>query len=427
MTNTPVVERLQNFGKPSVWLEFSPLAQANGSLNLGQGFPDWEPPEFIDHIAQEKITDKKFSQYARSAGHMNLCESIAQMYSPKLKRTICPKSEIVVSNGASQGIFLALMSLINPGDEVILFEPAFDIYAGAIAMAGGTSRYIPMRAPEGLKDANDFYIDMEELESNINERTKAMILNSPHNPTGKVFHKEEYEAIAAILKKYPQIKVISDEVYEHLVYDGETHIPFATIDGMFERTLSIYSAGNTFSITGWKIGWMIGPQDLIKWAAIAQQWVVFSVATPLQEVVAEAMIKAGDPYQGEASYYDWIRNQYQNKRDLLISNLSQSPLKTIKPKGSFFILADSSGLKFDSSKAHPQLLNLMAEDKISVDSETLTDPSYNACRHLSCEFGITPIPTSAFYTKSHRHLADRYIRLAFCKEDKILNQVQDKF
>ena len=183
-----------------------------------------------------------------------MCHTIAENYQPTLSRSICPETEILVTNGASQGIYLSLVSMVEKGDEVILIEPAFDIYGGAVAMAGGTARYLPLRSPDKISDSNDFYLDYDELEETINEKTKVLILNSPHNPTGKVFSESEYKEIARILRKYPNVKVISDEVYEHLVFDGHKHIPFACIDEMGERTLSIYSAENIFS--DWLEDWL---------------------------------------------------------------------------------------------------------------------------------------------------------------------------
>lgn len=411
--------RFEQFGSPSVWLEFSPLATACDAVNLGQGFPGWDPPEFVTGFGQDMLGKGEYAQYARSAGSQILARSIATHYGPRLGKTLRWDRDIIVTVGCSEAIFLCLMALLDPGDEVLLLEPAFDIYGGAIAMMGGKAAYVPLT----LGADAQFHLDYAALEASITPHTKALILNTPHNPTGKVFSKDELQSLGLILKKHPQIVVISDEVYEHLVYDEAKHIPFATIPGMAERTLSLYSAGKTFSITGWKIGWVIGPEVLIKRLQIAQQWVVFSVATPLQAAVAHCLDAAPQPYQGFSNFYDWLKNDYQIRRDVLWNGLTQAGLASIKPSGSFFIPVDLSNVpKRFSTDALGDYPRFATSHQIAYDPETLERLDYNFCRQLSRLHKVTPIPLSAFSDPSKTSHSLQTIdtqppmaRFAFCK------------
>lgn len=426
MPPIPVADRLKPFGGPSVWLEFSPLSQHMKSCNLGQGFPDWQPPAFVKEIAAEAIVDPKYFQYARSAGQPQLNETISEIYGAMHGRSICPNREVLVTDGASEAIYLSLLSFVNPGDEVIIIEPFFDIYAGALGMVGGVPRHCPLRPRDGIRSSGEYDLDLDELKALLSPKTKAIILNSPHNPTGKVFSREEYQGIAACLEPWPEVVVISDEVYEHLVFDGASHVPFAQIDGMADRTLSIYSAGKTFSITGWKIGWIVGPQHLMKAVQIAQQWIVFSVATPLQEVVARALKQGLEPYEGVPSYYRWLAGLYEKKRDFLCDGLEQANLRVIRPQGSFFIVAETSGMGLDLKAPPQEVLDFVEKGQLMVDQNTLDDPSYNFCRHLTVSKGVTPIPITAFMSKERKSIGEDFARFAFCKENHVLLEARNR-
>jgi len=256
--------RLDGLDKPTVWHEFSPLASQYNSVNLGQGFPDWDPPNFAIESMKMAI-DPKYNrhanQYARSAAHLPLANILAEEYTLKLGRddAINPETEVATAVGCSNALYCALQGLVGPGDEVIMLEPAFDIYMAQVKISGATSKFVPLRSKPvasksedtttKTKTANEmFTLDMNELENAITERTKVFILNTPHNPTGKMFTKDELYQISNILQKYPQVVVISDEVYEHIVFDPENspHIPIASIPGMYDKTLTLSSSGKTF-------------------------------------------------------------------------------------------------------------------------------------------------------------------------------------
>ena len=296
--------RLDGLDRPTVWHEFSPLAVEHQSINLGQGFPDWQPPEFCLRALQKSINDNQANQYARSQAHLSLANVLAEEYSERFDRDVNPATQIATATGCTNVLYCALQGLIDKGDEVVLLEPAFDIYSSQVQMAGGTCVYCPLRPSES--DGNDqtassasraFQLDLNELEACINSKTKVLILNTPHNPTGKIFSKKELEGISKIVQKHPQLTIISDEVYEHIVFDTtkEPHISIATIPGMWDQTLTISSSGKTFSCTGWKVGWAVGPPHLVAVVAAVQQWVNFSAVTPTQDAIAQALLQARQP------------------------------------------------------------------------------------------------------------------------------------
>ncbi|SMF25435.1 aminotransferase class I/II-fold pyridoxal phosphate-dependent enzyme [Pseudobacteriovorax antillogorgiicola] len=417
MTTPPSPERA------SVWLEFSPLAQACSSINLGQGFPDWAPPPFVQVAAQEACQGSKFSTYARSPGHMPLVDEIAKAYCPKLDRSIDPKKNVLVTVGASEAIYLAIRSHIKAGNEVVLLEPAFDIYFGALRMAGATVKSVPLDIPGRCQSSEDITIPWDKIRSALSDKTRAIIINTPHNPTGKVFTPAECQQLATVLEPYPNCLVIADEVYEHLVYDHKKHVPIARTPGLASKTLSIYSAGKTFSVTGWKIGWVIGDRDLIYPMQLNQQWVVFSVATPLQEAIARSLQQAELAFDNQKTYYEALTSLYEGKRDRLIQGLRDIGFHPMNPEGSFFVCCDiSSG--FSSYQGLPKdLPELYQRHGIDWDHDTQSLLDYNVVRHLSLSKGVTTIPTSAFFVPSHRHGSNcHWIRFAFCKSDHLLDQ-----
>jgi len=415
--------RVKSFDQPSVWLEFSPLAKVTDSVNLGQGFPDWAPPQFVQDAAKESVSGAQFSSYARSAGHLNLTSVLAQEYEEQLNHKIDPQKDIVVTVGASEAIYLSIMSFIDKNDEVVIIEPAFDIYFGALAMAEANVKAVSLiPESENISSSAELVLDWDALEKTLNEKTKAIMLNTPHNPTGKVFSKDELTRLANLLKKYPDCLVITDEVYEHLVFDQKEHISIASIEGMYERTISIFSAGKTFSVTGWKVGWIIGPEKLIKRIQLAQQWVVFSVSTPHQEAIARSLIEAKKPYEGFNNYYDWFRHQFDRKRKLLFEGLKSAGLKPILPEGSFFIVCDIKGINIHKSEDLKKIQKWHNDGQINIDENTLELFDYNFCRSLSIQKNVTSIPTSAFYLEEHKENGSSWARFAFCKDESLIEQ-----
>ena len=271
----PVAQRVRGFG-PTVFAEFTALANQTGAVNLGQGFPNFPAPDFVKAAAQAAIA-ADLNQYARSAGHPRLVQALAALYSPLFGRSLDPFSEVVVTVGATEGIFAAMQALVEPGDEVILIEPFYDSYPAAVQMAGGRCVYVPLRAPAGATRAEQWALHGDELAAAFSPRTKLLVLNTPLNPLGKVFSRAELQEIADLVIAH-NITVLSDEVYEWMVYPAPEqparaaqpaqpaqsvqHVRIATLPGMWERTITLGSAGKTFSVTGWKIGWAIAPRPL---------------------------------------------------------------------------------------------------------------------------------------------------------------------
>ena len=429
-----LAHRLDGLEKPTVWHEFTPLSQQHGSINLGQGFPDWEPPAFVQEAMKASIYERKANQYARANAHLPLAQVLAQDYEAKWNGMIAldPVTQVATTVGCTQALFCALQGLINPGDQVILLEPAFDIYHAQVKMAGGECVFVPLRPNNELMSPNDnknnagassasdvFQLDLNELEAAITDQTRILLLNTPHNPTGKMFSQTELQGIAEIVERHPQITVISDEVYEHIIFDpeNEPHISFATLPGMFERTLTLSSSGKTFSCTGWKVGWAVGPPHLVQAVVAVQQWVNFSAPTPNQDAIAQALLHAREPYQGFDTYYAYLANDYKRKRGILQTALSQAGLTPVSPPGSFFIMADTSQIhvpnEFLKHTTPAMPVHPMPRD-------------WACSRWLTQDVGVTAIPPSAFYSTPNIPLARNLLRFAFCKSDETLLQAQER-
>ena len=435
--------RLDGLDKPTVWHELTPLSIEHGSVNLGQGFPDWDPPEFCIE-AMERATNPKYgrnaNQYARPNAHLALAKVLAQEYSERweasLEGDIDPLTQIATASGCTNVLYCALQALLDPGDEVLLLEPAFDIYSSQVTMAGGVSVYCPLRPipADGettggvTNDDNDstatasraFQLDLDELESKITSRTKILLLNTPHNPTGKMFSKEELTGIANIVLKYPKLIVISDEVYEHIIFEKETepHLSIATIPGMFDRTLTLSSSGKTFSCTGWKVGWSVGPPHLVHAVVAAQQWVNFSAVTPTQDAIAQSLEQAKLPYRGYDTYYDYLAEDYRSKRQILMEALSGAGMKPLLPPGSFFIMADTSSIPDE------WFYDEMASKPTRAMPASPMPRDWALARWLTQEVGVTAIPPSAFYSSPNVPLAKNLLRFAFCKNEDTLREGQ---
>jgi aspartate/methionine/tyrosine aminotransferase len=285
-------------------------------------------------------------------------------------------------------------------------------------MAGGTPTFCPLR-PNGKGDnaSKVFTLDLAELEASITPRTKVLLLNTPHNPTGKMFSLQELQGIAEIVQRHPQLTVISDEVYEHLVFDEQPHISMASTPGMFDRTLTLSSSGKTFSCTGWKVGWAVGPARLVKAVTATQQWVNFSAPTPNQDAMAQALQIARDPYQGFDTYYDWLANDYKRKRGLLVDALTAAGMTAILPPGGFFIMADTSHIDLPSSFLE-EVTDAMPASPMPRD--------WAMSRWLTKEVGVTAIPPSAFYSAENLHLAKNLLRFAFCKGDDTIREAHKR-
>ncbi len=346
------------------------------------------------------------NQYALSHGVRELRQAVAEHARRFYGQAVDPESEVTVTNGAAEALHSIADGLINPGDEVIILEPYYEVYAPNVIMAGGVPRFVPLHATgsphpstaatnnvASAQDATASWIfDPDELAAAFNNRTRAILINTPHNPTGKVFSRAELETIAALCQKWNVIAV-TDEVYEHLVYDGQKHARLAQLPGMAGRTITISSMSKTFSFTGWRIGWAIAPPDLTNAVRLAHQFVLDCSATPMQFGAARALA-LGD------SYYQTLAADYQLKRDFLGNVLRETGLEILTPNGGFFIMAGIESLGF--------------EDDVEF------------CKHLAANVGVAAIPPSAFYSEHNKALGRRYVRFAFCKTMELLEQAKER-
>ncbi|MDQ3547306.1 MAG: aminotransferase class I/II-fold pyridoxal phosphate-dependent enzyme, partial [Chloroflexota bacterium] len=302
MNSRPTADRIGGFGT-SVFTEMSRLAVEHQAINLGQGFPDFAGPDFVKEAAAAAIA-ADMNQYAPSHGTPRLRQAIASDWFRRYGQEIDAERQVTVTTGATEAIFVAMLAFLNPGDEIIFFEPFYDAYVADVAMAGGTARVVRLQDP-------DWRFDPEELAAAFTDRTKLFLLNTPHNPTGKVFTRSELGQIADLCQQH-DVTVITDEVYDRIVFDENEHVPIATLPGMWVRTLTINSTGKTFSMTGWKIGFTVGPGDLNAAIRATHQFSTFATATPFQEAMAVAL-ETADSH----SYYQQLRTEYTERRDRL--------------------------------------------------------------------------------------------------------------
>ena len=369
-------DRIAGIGT-SIFTEITALAVHHEAVNLGQGFPDFPAPEFVKQAAARHIRDDR-NQYAASSGVPRLRRALADDWRRQYPdaRAVDADAEITVASGATELLHDAVMGTVNPGDEVIAFEPAYDAYAPDVAMAAGVLRGVPLAPP-------DWRLDRDRLAAAFGPRTRALILNTPHNPTGKVFTRAELEAIAELCIRR-DVLVIADEVYSEIVFDGAAHVPIATLPGMAERTITIRSMGKTFSVTGWKVGWAIAPPPLTAAIRAVHQFVTFTNSAPFQEALADVL-----PVAVENGYYAALRADYARRRDLLSQVLSGAGLAPLVIGGAYFLLTDIAPLGFDDDVAF--------------------------CRGLVTGAGVAAIPTSVFYQDPTR--APRLARFCFAKRD----------
>ena len=443
-TDFSLAGRMQGLDSPTVWHEFTPLANQHKAVNLGQGFPDWNPPPFVVE-AMRTATDpagtRQANQYARSYAHLPLAEVLAEDYGRRFQREIDPATQIATAVGCTNALYCTLQGLLNPGDEVLLLEPAFDIYIAQVKMAGGIPVYCPLR-PQSTSSttggsipsaSKHFTLDLDELEHHLTQKTKVLILNTPHNPTGKMFSRSELEGISKLLERYPQVVVIADEVYEHIVFDPvkEPHISPASIDGLWDKTITLSSAGKTFSCTGWKVGWAVGPARLIQAMTAVQQWVNFSAPTPNQDAIAQSLQMARDePFEGHDNYYQYLAAEYLRKRDLLTEALLSAGMTPIIPPGGFFIMADTSNIDPTTATITTSKDKGLAYDPTEVTAAMPTNPmprDWALSRWLTRNVGVTAIPPSAFYSTENVPLAKNLLRFAFCKGDETILEAHRRF
>ncbi|HTU05909.1 MAG TPA: pyridoxal phosphate-dependent aminotransferase [Trebonia sp.] len=377
MTRPLLNRRLQGLGT-SIFAEMSARAVATGAVNLGQGFPDVDGPATVSEAAVEAIRTGKGNQYPPGPGIPELRTAVANHQQRFYGLTYDPATEVLITAGATEAIAAALLAMVEPGDEVIAFEPYYDSYAANIAMAGATRVPLTLRPPH-------FRPDLAELEAKVTDKTRLLLVNSPHNPTGMVLTRAETEAIAAIARRH-DLLVVTDEVYEHLTFDRE-HIPFATIDDMRERTVSVSSAGKTFSFTGWKVGWVTGTPEIVNAVRTTKQFLTFVASGPFQYAVAEALTLPG-------GYFEGLAGELKRKRDLMINGLRAIGFEVYQPDGTYFITTD--------------ITPLGEKDAIEF------------CLGLPERARVVAIPNAVFY--DDQQAGRTQVRFAFCKRDEILEE-----
>lgn len=403
---TPERLTLPGVGVDSIWVEFVGLTNKHGALNLGQGFPNFLPPSHVIDKLTRTGDEYLLNQYTRGPGHPPLVNALAQMYNPLLNRELDAMKEILVTVGAYGALFSAIMSCVSQGDEVIVVEPFFDCYAPMIRMAGGEPKFIQIRPPKDAEAAtctSNWKIDMAEFESLFTDKTKAVIINNPNNPLGKVFKLNELEEVASVIKKH-DVMCISDEVYEHLIYPGTEMHRMANIDGMWDRTYTIGSAGKTFSVTGWKLGWCIAPEYMIKGMGYVWQNVCYTSPTPIQDACAKSFqIEMALREQGSKDcYFTSLADELLPKRDEMARLLKTIGLKPIVPEGGYFMVADAKDLKVDIPKDF-------------YDNSVTWD--HNLARWLIQDKKFSTIPNSAFYSPEGQKENNHYLRFCFAKDE----------
>ncbi len=362
----------------TIFAEMSALAVATGSVNLGQGFPDVDGPAEIARAAADAILSGRGNQYPPGRGIPELRQAIAGHQQRYYGLRFDPDTEVLVTAGATEAVAAALLALVEPGDEVIAFEPYYDSYAACIAMAGGVRVPVTLRPP-------DFRPDLDALRAAITGRTRLILLNSPHNPTGSVFTRAELATIAELACER-DLLVVADEVYEHMVFTGE-HVPIGTLPGMAERTVSISSAGKTFSFTGWKIGWVTASAELVTAVTSVKQFLTYVSGGPFQYAIA-AGLRMPD------SYFASLSADLLGKRDLLCAGLAGAGFEVYPPAGTYFVSTDIRGLG-------------------EPDGVTF-------CRELPRRAGVVAIPSAVFYDDPEAGRTQ--VRFAFCKRNEVLTE-----
>ncbi len=380
--------RIAGFGT-TIFTEMSALAAQHGAINLGQGFPDFAGPQFIKDAAVAAIA-ADHNQYPPMPGWPRLRQAVAAQWQRDHGRELDWQTEVTVTSGCTEALFGLALALLEPGDGAIVIEPAYDSYIPSITMAGGVPIVVTLHPPTATHPA--WSLDEDELRAAFARSPKLILVNTPHNPTGKVFARAELELIAELCREY-DVLALCDEVYDRLVFDDAAHVSLAELPSMWERSLSLNSIGKTFSVTGWKVGWAVGPAQLNHALRMVHQWATFTTATPLQDASAAALEHAA-----ATSYYAELRAEYAARRELLRQALDHAGLPVLPSDGSFFLSADIAALGYTDDRAF--------------------------CRALTTEIGVAAIPTSAFYSDQGR--AAKLARFCFAKRHQTIERAAER-
>ncbi|KII95221.1 hypothetical protein PLICRDRAFT_34065 [Plicaturopsis crispa FD-325 SS-3] len=380
-------------------------------INLAQGYMNFKPPQWVTEAAEEALQVVGPNHYSLPKGRPRLRNAIKQHYGPSFPgRELNAETEILVTSGANEGQYSVFVAFLEQGDEVIMFEPYFDQYIASVTFNGGVPVFVPLHPPSvdaASSTSNDWTIDFDELRRAFTPKTKMLILNTPHNPVGKVFTKAELEGIAKLAEEF-NILVMADEVYDCIVFDGMEHIRIANLPGMWDRTVTVGSAGKAFAATGWRVGWLIGPPHIIRPTLAACTRIIFCTNSPLQEAAAAGLEQAKD-----RKYFEIQAQEYVDRRDVLVRAFDKLGLKYTLPQGSYFILLDISKLKIPQDFHFPDTLDGRGKD-------------FKACWFIAMEIGVACIPVSEFYVREHEHIGEAYARFAFCKDLDTLERAGER-
>jgi aspartate/methionine/tyrosine aminotransferase len=375
-------QRISRFTE-SVIREMTRLAVRHGAINLAQGFPDFPAPADLKRAAAEAI-DADINQYAITWGAKPFRDAIAGKYKRTYGMEFDPEREITVCCGATEGMVASLLAVVDPGDEIVLFEPFYENYGPDSQLCGATPRYVTLHAP-------DWSFDPDELRAAFSSRTKAIILNSPNNPTGKVFTRQELEFIAGLCQEFDAL-AITDEIYEHILYDGAVHIPIMSLPGMRERSILVNSMSKTYSVTGWRVGWVLAAPDLTDSIRKVHDFLTVGAAAPLQQAGVQALSMAGN-------YYEHLSTEYAARRDHIVESLQSAGFKCFLPHGAYYVMTDISEFGFPD------------------------DSSF--VRHLITNLGIAAVPGSSFYAQAGG--GSQQVRFCFCKKYETLELARNQF